>query len=126
LRKKIFFVKTLSKLGALTVCFSCAPAWKDADSQSYGIFLIILGFILPLLIILYTSLTSVMTISKVNSHLIILYTSLTSVMTISKVNSHLIILYTSLTSVMTISKVHSLLIILYTSLTSVMAWPSAR
>ena len=46
--------------------FSCAPSWKEPEYQSYGTFLLILGFMLPLAIILLTSVASVRTISRVS------------------------------------------------------------
>ena len=45
--------------------FSCAPAWEDPANISYTWYLMIIGFILPLIIILYTSLNVIYNLHKV-------------------------------------------------------------
>ncbi|XP_023346171.1 blue-sensitive opsin, partial [Eurytemora carolleeae] len=106
---------------------SCAPSWTDPQYNSYNYYLFIGGFIIHLLIILYTSCSAILKIRKVRIHcihlLIILYTSYFAILKIRKVRIHcihlLIILYTSCFAILKIRKVRihciHLLIILYTS-----------
>ena len=43
---------------------SCAPSWSHPDDAPYNIFLFSLGFFLPLIIIIITSLSVIITINK--------------------------------------------------------------
>ena len=49
------------------VCFtfSCAPAWEDPANIGYTWYLMILGFLLPLVIIAYTSADIICVLNKV-------------------------------------------------------------
>ena len=48
--------------------FSCAPAWDDANSSSYVVYILLLGFIIPNLIITYTSIAVLQYHKKVSSN----------------------------------------------------------
>ena len=43
---------------------SCAPSWSDTQDTTYNIFLFSMGFFLPLIIIIFTSLSVIMTIKQ--------------------------------------------------------------
>jgi len=45
--------------------FSCAPTWKEKDHLSYNMFLFVIGFFLPLFIIIVTSLSVIFSLRKV-------------------------------------------------------------
>ena len=49
--------------------FSCAPSWKFTEDFGYNIFLLSLGFFLPVLIICYTSSSVYFTVIKVRSNI---------------------------------------------------------
>ena len=64
--KKKYFCKQIKNCEIFF--FSCAPAWEDPDSFYYTLYLFILGFFIPVIIIVICNVGVIFVMKQVNHH----------------------------------------------------------
>ena len=65
--RRLFFLIPLYNVFN-NIITSCVPGWKSVDGVSYNIFILVLGFILPLAILVSTSLAKYNHLTKVRHY----------------------------------------------------------